>query len=158
DRDTAEWSAESLGRAEMEEIAEGVSYGANTIRDGVSLTPKRELRALALPAEIMRLANLEGYLKLPGPWPVAEIRLKYTRRARVAERFVARVADTDKGRDERPTVGGDESEASPVEEAQEWPVHDDPSPETAPPPASVPDPAPAQTPPDSASPPPLIPL
>ena len=159
DRDTAEWSAESLGRAEMEEIAEGVSYGANTIRDGVSLTPKRELRALALPAEIMRLANLEGYLKLPGPWPVAEIRLKYTRRARVAERFVARVADTDKGRDERPTVGGDESEASPVEEAQEQPVHDDPSPETAPPPAPAPDPTPAQTPPpDSAAPPPLIPL
>ena len=90
DRDTAQWSADSLGRAEVEEIAEGVSYGANTIRDGVSLTPKRELRALALPSEIMRLANLEGYLKLPGPYPVAEIRLKYRRRAKAAERFVAR--------------------------------------------------------------------
>ena len=92
DRDTAQWSADSLGRAEVEEIAEGVSYGANTIRDGVSLTPKRELRALALPSEIMRLANLEGYLKLPGPYPVAEIRLKYRRRAKAAERFVAREA------------------------------------------------------------------
>ena len=92
DRDTAQWSADSLGRAEVEEIAEGVSYGANTIRDGVSLTPKRELRALALPSEIMRLANLEGYLKLPGPWPVAEIRLRYKRRAKAAERFVAREA------------------------------------------------------------------
>ena len=90
DRDTAQWSADSLGRAEVEEIAEGVSYGANTIRDGVSLTPKRELRALALPSEIMRLPNLSGYLKLPGPHPVAEIRLKYRRRAKVAERFVAR--------------------------------------------------------------------
>ncbi len=63
DRDTAQWSADSLGRSEVEEVSEGFSYGANTIRDGVSLTPRRELRALALPSEIMRLANLEGYLK-----------------------------------------------------------------------------------------------
>ena len=63
DRDTAQWWADSLGRSEVEEVAEGYSYGANTIRDGVSLTPRRELRTLALPSKIMRLANLEGYLK-----------------------------------------------------------------------------------------------
>ena len=34
-------------------MTEGFSYGANTIRDGVSLTPKRELRPLALASEIM---------------------------------------------------------------------------------------------------------
>ena len=90
DRDTAQWSADSLGRSEVEEVAEGFSYGANTIRDGVSLTPRRELRALALPSEIMRLANLEGYLKFPGPFPVASIRLKYVRRPAMAERFVPR--------------------------------------------------------------------
>ena len=81
DRDTAQWSADSLGRSEVEEVAEGYSYGANTIRDGVSLTPRRELRALALPSEIMRLENLHGYLKFPGPFPVASIRLKYVARA-----------------------------------------------------------------------------
>ncbi|MDE0703439.1 MAG: type IV secretion system DNA-binding domain-containing protein, partial [Rhodospirillaceae bacterium] len=90
DRDTAQWSADSLGRSEVEEISEGYSYGANTIRDGVSLTPRRELRALALPSEIMRLANLEGYLKFPGPFPVASIRLKYVSRPKASERFVPR--------------------------------------------------------------------
>ena len=90
DRDTAQWSADSLGRSEVEEVSEGFSYGANTIRDGVSLTPRRELRALALPSEIMRLANLEGYLKFPGPFPVASIRLKYVARPKAAERFMAR--------------------------------------------------------------------
>ena len=80
DRDTAQWSADSLGRSEVEEVAEGYSYGANTIRDGVSLTPRRELRSLALPSEIMRLPNLEGYLKFPGPLPVASIKLKYVSR------------------------------------------------------------------------------
>ena len=93
DRDTAQWSADSLGRSEIEEVAEGVTYGANTIRDGVSLTPRRELRALALPSEIMRLPNLEGYLKFPGPLPVASIRLKYVERPSAAERFVARGGD-----------------------------------------------------------------
>ena len=90
DRDTAQWSADSLGGAEIEEISEAHSYGANTIRDGVSLTPRRELRSLALPSEIMRLPNLTGYLKLPGPFPVAEIKLKYVQRPKAAERFEPR--------------------------------------------------------------------
>ena len=93
DRDTAQWSADSLGRSEVEEISEGYSYGANTIRDGVSLTPRRELRALALPSEIMRLENLAGYLKFPGPFPVASVRLKYVARPKAAERFVPRGED-----------------------------------------------------------------
>ena len=106
DRDTAQWSADSLGRSEVEEIAEGFSYGANTIRDGVSLTPKRELRALALASEIMRLENLSGYLRFPGPLPVATIRLDYVDRAKAAERFVprddAREDAEDDGREDGP--------------------------------------------------------
>ena len=133
DRDTAQWSADSLGRSEVEEVAEGYSYGANTIRDGVSLTPRRELRALALPSEIMRLPNLHGYLKFPGPLPVASIRLKYVSRPASAERFVPRggggaeaSAGNGDGAPEGATAGnGDPSgeaaltEAAPVEPA-EW--------------------------------------
>ena len=92
DRDTAQWSADSLGRAEVEEIAEGFSYGANTIRDGVSLTPKRELRPLALASEIMQLESLHGWLRFPGPLPVARIELSYVNRPKAAERFVPRPA------------------------------------------------------------------
>ncbi len=89
DRDTAQWSAESLGRSEIEEISEGVSYGADPYRDGVTLMPRRELQSLALPSEIMRLPNLSGYLKLPGPFPVARIELRYTKRDAVAPAFLA---------------------------------------------------------------------
>ena len=106
DRDTAQWSADSLGRSEVEEIAEGYSYGANTIRDGVSLTPRRELRALALPSEIMRLENLHGYLKFPGPFPVASIRLKYVARPASAARFLPRDDGGAAGADE-PDSGAD---------------------------------------------------
>ena len=112
DRDTAQWSADSLGRSEIEEVAKGYSHGANTIRDGVSLTPRRELRSLALPSEIMRLPNLHGYLKFPGPLPVASIRLKYVNRPASAERFVPREADTGEAE-----AGGDASgEAAPPPE------------------------------------------
>jgi len=90
DEDTARWSAASLGRAEVEEVTEGFSYGANTIRDGVSLTPKRELRPLALASEIMQLPALHGYLRFPGPLPAARIALDYVSRDAAAERFVAR--------------------------------------------------------------------
>ncbi|MYI69954.1 MAG: type IV secretion system DNA-binding domain-containing protein, partial [Boseongicola sp. SB0673_bin_14] len=108
DRDTAQWSADSLGRSEVEEVAEGFSYGANTIRDGVSLTPRRELRALALPSEIMRLKNLSGYLKFPGPFPVASIRLKHVKRPAAAARFVPREGE-DSGRSGDPDVAGTET-------------------------------------------------
>ena len=115
DRDTAQWSADSLGRSEVEEVAEGYSYGANTIRDGVSLTPRRELRALALPSEIMRLENLHGYLKFPGPLPVASIRLKYVARGAAAARFVPREDD---GREAAP---GDDGLTIPDEGRSEAP-------------------------------------
>ena len=59
----------------------------------MSLTPRRELRALALPSEIMRLKNLSGYLKFPGPFPVASIRLKHVKRPAAAARFVPREVD-----------------------------------------------------------------
>ena len=93
DRDTAEWSAESLGRAEVEEMAESVNYGAETPRGGVTLGARRVLRPLVLPAEIARLDSLAGYLKFPGAWPVARIRLRYRQRPKLAERFVPRAEE-----------------------------------------------------------------
>ena len=103
DQETARWSAESLGRGEVTEYAQGLSYGASSMRDGVSLTQRREMRPLALPSEIMRLENLCGYLKFPGPWPVARIRLPYVKRPKAAESFVPR--------DDAPLLEGEGAEA-----------------------------------------------
>ena len=49
----------------------------------------------------MRLENLSGYLRFPGPLPVATIKLDYVDRAQAAERFVPR----DGAGDEAPDVG-----------------------------------------------------
>ena len=111
DRDTSEWSAESLGRVEVEALAEGVSY--DTPRDGVTLSARTDLRSLVLPAEVARLENLSGYLKFPGAWPVARIRLKYKNRTKVAERFVPRAEGESEGRSERrPASRPDEAAAT----------------------------------------------
>ena len=109
DRDTAEWSAESLGRAEVEEMAESVNYGAETPRGGVTLGARRALRPLVLPAEVARLDSLAGYLKFPGAWPVARIRLRYTKRPKLAERFVPRAEEkAGAGQVDMPEDGGAE--------------------------------------------------
>ena len=102
DKDTSEWSAESLGRAEVESLTEGVSYGTGkhpgAPRDGVTLSTRKDVRPLVLPSEVARLENLSGYLKFPGEWPVARIGLRYRKRRTVAPRFVPR-AQAGGGRD-----------------------------------------------------------
>ncbi len=92
DKDTSEWSAASLGNVEVETLSEGVSY--ETPREGVTLSTRREERPLVLPSEVSRLENLSGYLKFPGPSPVARIRPKYRKRDIVAARFVPRPDDS----------------------------------------------------------------
>ena len=123
DQETAQWSAESLGRGEVEEYTHGMSYGASAMRDGVSLTQHRQMRPLALPSEIMRLENLHGYLKFPGPYPVTSIRLRYVDRPASAERFVPRETDAAAAGADAPAPDRYGGHAGP---------EDDPKPETAP--------------------------
>ena len=115
DKDTSQWSAESLGRVEVETLAEGVSY--ETPRDGVTLSTRRDLRPLVLPAEVARLRNLSGYIKLPGAWPVARIRLKYRARRKAAKRFEPRgEGHATRHRDEAvDNMGADDAAARPNE-------------------------------------------
>ena len=87
---------------------------------GSELLSARQLRCAprlpVLPAEIARLDSLAGYLKLPGAWPVARIKLRYAKRPKVAERFVPR-AEGKAGAGEAAAPG--EAEATRPEEAKE---------------------------------------
>ncbi len=144
DKDTAQWSADSLGRAEVEEMHQAFSYGANTIRDGVSLTPRRELRALALASEIMQLPALSGYLRFPGPLPVAKIELDYVQRSKAAERFVPRAEAAQEM--ETPSSGDRAGKAAsdptaPMRAIGQGEPALDPEPAGKPEPAPAPDPA-----------------
>jgi type IV secretory pathway TraG/TraD family ATPase VirD4 len=88
DPDTAKWTAQSFGETEILEAQQGLSYGANDMRDGVSLQQNRRSRALILPTEIANLADLEGYIRLPGDAPIGHFKMKWSHKKTIAEEFV----------------------------------------------------------------------
>jgi len=85
---TADWLSKSLGTSEFNEANEGISYGANEIRDGANLSISRKARTLVLPSELMNLPNLHGYLRVQGEYPIAKFVSKYTPYEKVAKGYV----------------------------------------------------------------------
>lgn len=90
DASTAQWVSQNLGQSECEETQEGISYGANTIRDGVSIGKHRFIKQPILSAEVEALDDLDAYLRLKGQWPVTKIRFTPASRPCVAKSFIAR--------------------------------------------------------------------
>ena len=87
DPNTTTWISKVLGEAEMTEQLENLSYGANTIRDGVSLSPHTRTKPLVLPTEISALKDLEAFVKLPGSTPACKIQMKYKAISSIAPAF-----------------------------------------------------------------------
>ena len=77
DQKTAQMAAQMLGEQEIQETKESLSYGANTMRDGVNISTTERNRALILPTEIMTLPNLTCYVKLSGNWPITKLAMQY---------------------------------------------------------------------------------
>ncbi len=69
---TQEWISRSLGRTEETKVSENISYGAHSMRDGVSLNESTRTNPLIMPEEVGALKNLISYIKLPGNWPITK--------------------------------------------------------------------------------------
>jgi type IV conjugative transfer system coupling protein TraD len=82
DPDMARWAASNFGEAIVDEIREGYSYGANNIRDGVSVSRVETRKPLVSYSEIMSLANLHAFVRLPGEYPVTRVDFQYKSRKR----------------------------------------------------------------------------
>lgn len=95
DPEIAKWSALNLGEAITDEVREGISYGANTMRDGISINRVETTKPLVSFSEIMSLPNLSAYIRLPGRYPVSVVDFKFTARAKKNTGFVQR-SDFDK--------------------------------------------------------------
>lgn len=76
DPQTAQRSAAMLGEQETRELQENLSYGANSMRDGVNINNLEKSRSLVMPSEIMALPDLSCYVKLAGNWPVTLLKMK----------------------------------------------------------------------------------
>ena len=98
DHDTAEVMSEQIGRRVMRRVEENTSYGANSIRDGVGLTPKEELEPILLPEDVFNLPALEGIIRVSnvrrsGPFPIAPIKIAYVPRDKRTPGFVPKPTD-----------------------------------------------------------------
>ena len=100
DPDMAQWSAKNLGETTLEEVREGISYGANTMRDGVSIQRVEREKPVVPHSDIMRLPDLSCYVRLPGSYPITQLNMPYTARPILQAAFVPRVFDQDSLRGE----------------------------------------------------------
>ena len=90
DKETAELSSKIIGQQEVEETKESLSYGANTIRDGVNLNTVKYIKDLVLPSEFMRLPDLSCYAKLQGDWPATKLLMELHKPQAKHPMFIAR--------------------------------------------------------------------
>lgn len=74
---TQTWISKVLGDKEEIEPQENISYGANSMRDGVSLSHQTRQKPLVMPTELSQLKDLECYIKLPGDYPCTKLQMTY---------------------------------------------------------------------------------
>jgi len=87
DPTTTAWISRVLGEAETTERIENLSYGANTMRDGVNLAPQTRTKPLVLPSEASSLKDCEAYITFGGALPITKIQMPYQQRVAIAEGF-----------------------------------------------------------------------
>lgn len=101
----AEFVSKQLGMEDIEQSNESYSYGANAIRDGISVGTHRVTRPLVSAAEIMEMPNLQAYLRVPAQVPVTKIDFEYVEKPKVASGFLPRnIPDTGEERDSKEKV------------------------------------------------------
>lgn len=83
--DMARIVSKELGEEDLDESRENYSYGANSVRDGISLGNQRVVRPIVSYPEILDLANLSCFLRLPCGYPVTKLKLKHQNRAIAAD-------------------------------------------------------------------------
>jgi type IV conjugative transfer system coupling protein TraD len=91
----SQWASDNIGTCEIEEVNEGISYGANTIRDGVSISRSLKEKKVVLPSEVAKLEDLEAYIKMKGNLPCAKVKLNYVHYEDINPDFVERVGEKD---------------------------------------------------------------
>lgn len=86
----AEISSKDLGEQEIDVSKEHVSYGANPLRDGVSLGHQTRTQRVVSASQIQALDDLQCYLRTPGIDLITRLDLHYDRIRDVCPAFVKR--------------------------------------------------------------------
>ena len=91
----ANYASKNIGDSEVEEVNESVSYGANTMRDGISVSKQKKRELLVLPVEIQTADDLTAYLRVKGDFPAAKVKIPYVDYPIIHEEFIPRVLEED---------------------------------------------------------------
>ena len=75
DNDIADYASKSLGEIEINETKESLSYGSNTMRDGVNINTALRVQRLVLPDEIKNLEPNSCFVKLCGNYPITKLKV-----------------------------------------------------------------------------------
>jgi type IV secretory pathway TraG/TraD family ATPase VirD4 len=87
--ETAKYMSGFLGEKEEISIAESISYGANTIRDGVNISQQNTKKSIVPYDEIMNLKTGEAVLKFPGIDLVAKTQFELHEEKNIIQRFLS---------------------------------------------------------------------
>lgn len=68
---------EELGHQRRREAREQNSYGLDQVRDGISISKDKVNEPIVDYDQIMKMPNLQFYVRLPGEYPVVKLNLKY---------------------------------------------------------------------------------
>jgi type IV conjugative transfer system coupling protein TraD len=79
DPDTARWLTQNIGDIEVEEYKEGISYGASSMRDGISVNKQERIKPLLLPSEIQNMQKLHLILKM-SDYPAIKTKVRIKKR------------------------------------------------------------------------------
>ena len=90
-------SSKELGEQEVDLSKENISYGANALRDGVSIGHETKMRPIVTASEIQALDDLECYLRVPGSAYVTKLDLFYDKLKNPNPGFIKREFTTSPG-------------------------------------------------------------
>ncbi|HHR6394859.1 TPA: type IV conjugative transfer system coupling protein TraD [Providencia alcalifaciens] len=90
DENVAKWVRDQLGQARLNAFNEQYSYGAETVRDGVSFSKQQEDVDLINYSDVQSLPDLTCYITLPGQYPVVKHAMRYEKIKPVAAEFTPR--------------------------------------------------------------------
>jgi len=82
-----------LGQRRAKVFNEQYSYGADTVRDGVSFSKAEEDQYLVNYSDIQSLPDLHCYITLPGDYPVVRMNMRYEKMPFIAQGIIPREVD-----------------------------------------------------------------
>lgn len=81
---------EELGHQRRREAREQNSYGLDQVRDGISISKDKVNEPIVDYDQIMKMPNLQFYVRLPGEYPVVKLNLKYRRQKKYHPALIER--------------------------------------------------------------------